>query len=60
MDDAVAVEVVDGIKNRVDDNNSVVLGKFSLCEDAVKELSNQWQVQKRDSILYETQSPRKT
>jgi len=39
VDDAVAVEVVDGIKNRVDDNNSVVLGKFSLCEDAVKELS---------------------
>ena len=39
MDDAVAVEVVDGIENRADDNNSVVLGKLSLGEDAVKKLS---------------------
>jgi len=60
MDDVVAVEVVDGIENRVDDKNSVVLCNLALCEDAVKELSNQWQVQKRDSILYETQSPRIT
>jgi len=39
VDDAVAVEVVNGIENRADDNNSVVLGKLALCEDAVKQLS---------------------
>jgi len=39
VDDAVAVKVVDGIENRADDNNSVVLGKLALCKDAIKELS---------------------
>ena len=39
VDDPVAVKVVDGIENRADDNNSVVLCKLALCEDAIKELS---------------------
>jgi len=39
VEDAMAVEVVSGIENRVDDNNSVVLCKLALCEDAVKQLS---------------------
>ena len=39
VDDPVAVEVVDGIENRADDNNSIVLCKLALCEDAVKQLS---------------------
>jgi len=39
VDGAVAVEVVDGIENGVDDSNSVVLCKLALCEDAVKQLS---------------------
>jgi len=39
VDDAVAVEVVDGIENGADDDDSVVLCKLALCEDAVKELS---------------------
>ena len=39
MDDAVTVEVVDGIENRADNSNSVVLGKLALCEDSIKELT---------------------
>jgi len=37
--DAVAVKVVDGIENRADDNNNIVLGKLALREDAAKQLS---------------------
>jgi len=39
VDDAVAVKAVDGIENRADDNNNIVLGKLALREDAVKQLS---------------------
>jgi len=39
VDDAVTVEVVDGIENRADNSNSVVLGKLALCEDSIKQLS---------------------
>ena len=39
MDDAVAVKVVNCIKNRADDDDNIVLSKLALCEDAVKQLS---------------------
>ena len=50
VDDAVAIEVVDGIENRADDNNSIVLGKLALCKDAVKELSTSGKF-KREIVL---------
>ena len=50
VDDAVAVKVVDGIENRADDNNSVVLCKLVLCKDAVKELSTSGEF-KREIVL---------
>jgi len=50
VDDAVAIEVVDGIENRADDNNSVVLCKLALCKDAVKELSTSGKF-KREIVL---------
>jgi len=33
------VEVVDGIEDRANDSDRIVLGKLALCEDTVKELS---------------------
>jgi len=56
VDDPVAVEVVDGIENRADDNNSVVPGKLALCKDAVKQLSTSGKF--KGEIV--TQNPRKT
>jgi len=38
VDDAVAVNVVNGTKNRADDDDNIMLGKLALCEDAVKQL----------------------
>jgi len=39
VDDAVAVKVIDGIKDGPCDNDSVVLCEFSFCEDSSKQLS---------------------
>ena len=39
VDDVVLMEAVDSIENRANDSDRVVLGKLSLCEDTVKELS---------------------
>jgi len=39
VDDAVAVKVVDGIKDGPYDNHRIVLGKLALCEDSIKELT---------------------
>jgi len=50
VDDPVAEEVVDGIGNRADDNDSVVLGKLALCEDTVKQLSTSGKF-KREIVL---------
>ena len=58
MDNAMMVEVVNGIKNRADENNSIVLCKLALCKDVVKELSNSGKF-KREIVLW-TQSPHKT
>ena len=38
-DDAVVVEVVDGIKNGADDGDGIVFNKLALCEDTVNSLS---------------------
>jgi len=38
VEDAMAVKVVNGIENRVDDDDNIVLGRLSLCEDAVEQL----------------------
>jgi len=39
VDDAVAVKVVDYIKDGLYDNHRIMLGKVALCEDSIKELS---------------------
>ena len=38
-EESVLVEAVDGIKNRADDSDRIVLSKLALCEDVAKELS---------------------
>jgi len=35
----VVVKAVDGIENRADDGDGVVLGRLGLCKDAVKRFS---------------------
>ena len=35
----MVVKAVDGIENRADDGDGVVLGRLGLCEDVVKKLS---------------------
>jgi len=35
----MVVKAVDGVENGADDGDGVVLGRLSLCEDAVKGLS---------------------
>jgi len=35
VDDVVLMEAVDGIEDRADDSDGVVLGKLALCEDTV-------------------------
>jgi len=39
LDDSMVVKAVDGVENGADDGDGVVLGRLSLCEDAVKGLS---------------------
>jgi len=39
VEDAMVVEVVDGVEDRADDRDSVVLGRLALCEDAVEEFA---------------------
>jgi len=39
VDDAVVVEVVDGVENRANNDDGIVLSNFALCKDTVKELS---------------------
>jgi len=34
----MVVKAVDGVENGADDGDDVMLGRLSLCEDAVKEL----------------------
>ena len=39
LDDSMVVKAADGVENGADDGDGVVLGRLSLCEDAVKGLS---------------------
>jgi len=39
LDNSMVVKAVDGIENRADDGDSVMLGRLSLCKDVVKWLS---------------------
>jgi len=38
--ESVLVEIVDGIEDRADDGEHVVLGKLAFSDDAVKEISS--------------------